>query len=91
MHIEEDKGISAYKRFYGEELKIVRFLRKFGEMAIVTFRKGSTGRFKTDNKGRACVMVGYSLNHPDETYQMFDMKTKKVIISRDVRWLNKNY
>ena len=44
-----------------------------------------------ENKGRPCIMVGYNPDHPNGTYRMLDLKTRKVILSRDVRWIGKNY
>jgi hypothetical protein len=34
--------------------------------------------------------VGYLENHPENTYRFYNPKTKKIIISRDITWLNKN-
>ena len=41
--------------------------------------------------GKLCIFVGYAKNHAGDTYCMFNPTTKRVIISRDIQWLNKTY
>jgi hypothetical protein len=31
-------------------------------------------------------MVGYADNHPADTYRMYDPRTKKVVLSRNIQW-----
>ena len=35
------------------------------------------------------MFLGYAADHPEDTYRMLNLETKKVIITRDVKWLNK--
>lgn len=88
--VNENETESPYKKFYGKDNEIKNHLRSFGEVGIVTFRKGNKSN-KIKNRGQPCVMVGYSSEHPKGTYQMFDPKTRKVILTRDVNWIGKNY
>ena len=37
------------------------------------------------------MFMGYATNHAADVYRMLDLDTKKITISRDIRWLNKNY
>jgi hypothetical protein len=37
------------------------------------------------------MMVGYALNHPGDTYRMWDPKTKRVHLTRDVTWLRRMF
>ena len=37
------------------------------------------------------MFVGYSLNHPVDTYCFINLSTKRVIHSRDVKWLDKTW
>jgi hypothetical protein len=46
---------------------------------------------KLSDKGTVCVFVGYAVNHVDDVYRLLNSKTKSIIKSRDVVWLNKNY
>jgi hypothetical protein len=86
----KQKGVkSPYELFFGRKANIVKDMRRFGEMAIVTYRKGSTGQTKIENKGRKCIFLGYSDDFDNGAYRMMDIKTKKTIHSRDVRWLQR--
>ena len=46
---------------------------------------------KLKNKGKTCVFVGFAENHVANTYHMFDVTTKKVILTQDIIWANKTY
>lgn len=37
------------------------------------------------------MFVGYSTNNGSEVYHMFIFETKIIILSRDIKWLNKMY
>jgi hypothetical protein len=37
------------------------------------------------------VFVGYDVNHADDVYRLLNPKTKSIMKSRDVVWLNKSY
>jgi hypothetical protein len=37
------------------------------------------------------VFVGYAVNHADDVYRLLNPKTKNIIKSRYVVWLNKSY
>ena len=37
------------------------------------------------------MFVGYSLDHPTETYRFINLSTKRIIHSRDVKWLDKTW
>ena len=37
------------------------------------------------------MFVGYSLNHPGDTYCFINLKTKRVFHNRNVKWLDKTW
>ena len=37
------------------------------------------------------MFVGYSLDHPADTYCFINLCTKRIIRSRDVKWLDKTW
>ena len=80
---------SSYKLFHGELPKYARHLRTFGEIAIITDNQKIKG--KLDDRGKACMFLGYSETHTGDTYRFLNMKTWKSIMSRDIIWLKKNY
>ena len=74
--------------FYGEDPKYARGLRTFGEMAVVAIHEGKKMRSKLDNRGKTCMVVGYADDHTKDVYRFLNIHTKRIILSRDVRWLN---
>jgi len=67
-----------------ETTTIYEHLIQFGRIGYVTIR---TPVNKLDDKAIKCVMIGYSENHSGDTYRLFNPITKKVIQSRDVKWI----
>ena len=65
-------------------------MQTFGEMCIVTF-KDNTHWAKLTNPGTPGIWVGYDKNHPPSTYRILNPKTKRIILTRDVTFLNKSY
>ena len=65
-------------------------MQKFGEMCIVTF-KDNTHRAKLAYQGTPGIWIGYAKNYPTGTYQIFNPKTKRIILTRDVTFLQKSY
>ena len=45
-------------------------------------------RSKLDNRGKTCMFVGYADDHTKDVYRFLNIHTKRIILSRDVRWLN---
>ena len=74
--------------FYGDDAKYARILRTFGEMAVVAIHEGKKMRCKLDNRGKTCMFVGYVDGHTKDVYRFLNIHTKRLILSRDVRWLN---
>jgi len=66
-------------------------LRTFGEIGIVSNQRNKKIRAKLEDHGFPYLFIGYPDNHAGECYRMFNLETKKVILSRNVLWLDKNY
>ena len=45
-------------------------------------------RSKLDNRGKTCTFVGYADDHAGDVYRFLNVQTKRIIMSRDARWLN---
>ena len=61
-------------------------------MAIVNTISPGVPKKKLDDHGTTCMWLGYSNDHASDVYQWLNVKTKKVIESKQVsKWLNKNY
>ena len=65
--------------------KWVKNLVQFGRIGVVK-KKGKQA--KMVDKGYPAMMVGYALNHGAGTYRLYNPKTKRIIMSRDVKWMD---
>ena len=57
-------------------------------MAVIAIHEGKKMRSKLDDRGKTCMFVGYADDHSKEVYRFLNIHTRRIIISRDVRWLN---
>ena len=74
--------------FYGKDTKYMKYMRTFGEMAVVVIHEGKKMRSKLDNRGKTCMFVGYAEDNAGDVYRFLTIHTKRIIMSRDVRRLN---
>ena len=74
--------------FYTEDAKYTRSLRTFGEMAVIAIQEGKKMRSKLDDRGKTCMFVGYADDHTKDVYRFLSIHTRRIVLSRDVRWLN---
>ena len=74
--------------FYGEDAKYTRSLRTFGEVAVIAIHEGKKMRSKLDDRGKTCMFVRYADDHTKDVYRFLNIHTRRIILSRDVRWLN---
>jgi len=89
MLITDLKNTSSHKAFYGQDTKYFRHLRTFGEICVMATRDKIKG--KLEDRGKPCMFLGYSDEHTGEAFRLLNLETTKVVMSRDVIWLNKNY
>ena len=74
--------------FSNDEAKYTKFLRSFGEMAVIAISDGKKMRSKLDTRGRTGIFVGYADNHAGNVHRFINIQMKKIILSRDIQWLN---
>ena len=86
---EEEKP--PYTQFYNKDAKYMQHLRTFGEMDIVKSIVSKQELGKLSDRGLTCTFVGYSIKHGGDVKRFFNMKTKRIVHSRDIQWLNKLY
>ena len=65
----------------------MKFLRSFGEMAVIAIHERKKMRSKLDTRGRTGIFVGYADDHAGNVYRFINIQMKK-ILSRDIQWLN---
>jgi len=94
--------LPAYTQFYNKdpkyinnlhpfEAKYINNLHLFGEIRISVDPKFKKIHAKLQNKGQLCMMLGPAEHHGSDTFRMLNIATKKVVITRDILWLNKFY
>ena len=90
--VTKNKPVAAYTAFYKKDNPAFPHFHVFGEMAIVSYGR-DLNRFKPKhlNRGRPCIYLGRSPDHPNDTYRFLNLDTYKIITSRDVAWLGKPY
>jgi hypothetical protein len=85
----KEKMIYSYQLLFGSKPRLPESLRSFGEIGVVTTKKDIQG--KLTNRGTPCMFMEYSINHAHDVYRMLNIKTKKIINSRDIIWMNTFY
>jgi hypothetical protein len=91
MMVTPNQTVPSHQQFYGTKAYYARSLREWGEIGIVTDEAKNKINPKLDNKGHPCMLVNYAENHQSNVYRMWDLKTHRIVISRDILWLNKSY
>ena len=70
-------------------LEADRKLRTWGEAGVAKTKVLATP--KVGDRGVTCMFVGYNTDHGDDVYRMWNPDTKRLLRSRDVRWLGRYY
>ena len=89
--VQENGGKPPHTKFYGEDPKYAKYLRTFGDIGVTAISSNKGARSKLDPRRRISMFVGYSLNHPADTYHFINLSTKRGIHSRDMKWLDKTW
>ena len=87
--IKKEGEKCAYELFFGEMPKYSRNMRTFGELGIFLDKGKIKG--KLTNRGNLCVFLGYGRDHGSGVFRFLNIKTRKIIHSRDVKWIDKKY
>ena len=86
--VRPERTKPPYTLFYSKDAKYMKYLRPFGEMAVVAIHEGKKMRSQLDIRGKTCMFVGYAEDQAGDLYRFLNIHTKRIIMSRDVRWLN---
>ena len=80
-----------FEKYFGKMPKWfqVSKLRPFGWICIVT--KYNKILAKLDDRGKIGLMVGYCTKNGRGTYRIFMLKSERVVLTKDVRWLGLYY
>ena len=82
---------TPYEKFSGQQElpRYINNLHSFGEVGIIL--KGRNMKSKIMDRGQRAIMVGYGVQNGNEVYRMYKMDTRKITLTRDVRWTGKIY
>ena len=86
--VRSDRTKPPYTLFFNKDVKYMNHLRSFGEMAVVAIHEGKKMRSKLDSRGKTSTFVGYADDHAGDVYEYINVQTKRIILSRDAKWLN---
>ena len=86
--VRPERTKSPHTMLYGKDAKYTRYMRTFGEMAVIAIHESKKMRSMLDDRGKTCMIVGYADDLSRDMYRFLNIHTKRIIISRDVRWLN---
>ena len=82
--ITPNRNLSLFQQFFGKgKRSILSSMQTFGEMCITTYRNNIHWA-KLTNQGTSSIWDGYAAGYPTWTYPVFNLKTKKIILTRDV-------
>jgi transposase InsO family protein len=77
---------TPFQAFHGSKPNI-DYLRVFGCIAYSLIP--NVKRKKLDQKAQRCIMLGYATNY--KAYQLLDLATSKIIVSRNVRFVEHKF
>jgi histone deacetylase 1/2 len=89
--VTSTKVVASHNQFFETEMPGLRNTRTFGEIAIVNDHAKRKKQGKLVDRGRPCLLLGRAKDHFRDVYRFLNLKTRKIIQSRDVLWLNKSY
>ena len=87
--VRGNKECSAFHQFFGKGKRShidIANTKTFGERCIVANRVKI--KAKLADRGKLCYFVGYAKDHAIGTYRIFNPVTRKVIMSRDVSFVD---
>ena len=84
MHGRKTSLLHVFK----EHPKYRKYLRIFGEIAVVANHERKSTRTIIEQRGKVAIFVGYADDHTGIVYRFIHLKTQHVILSRDARRMN---
>ena len=76
--------VTPYEEVMKETSSLYPYLKEFGRVCYAGKREKIQRKWQ--DKSIKCIMLGYAKNHSPDTYRLLNIKTKKIICSRDVTW-----
>ena len=84
-----NKNIPSYMSFSKTKFPIIKFMKCFGDIAVIGNNPQNKLQNKLGNRGRHGIYLGSVPNHNFDVLKFLNPETNSVFISRDITWLNK--
>ena len=84
--LAKERQLCPHEKFFGKMPEYMKKPRIFGELGILKRNKKIFS--KLENKGETCMFTGYSDCHAPDTYRLYTLVTKRIVVARDVLWTN---
>ena len=88
--IKERNVKCPYEILFGHIANYAEDLRTFGEIVIV-HDNGNKMKGKLSDQGLMAMFVGYSEHHTKYVYRFLNLKSNKIMMSRDATWMHQTY
>ena len=86
--IDVDGVVKTRAEHWKEKLPAhANHFRKWGEAGVVKVKTLTTP--KMEERGITCMFVGYAQQHAGDCHEMLNLKTNRILVTRDVQWLNR--
>ena len=72
----DGKVATQYEHWCGKVPQFAKYLHTWGEAGTVTIKSKMTPKVK--DRGVQCMFTGYAIDHPGDTFQMWDPNTGRV-------------
>eukprot|EP00970_Alexandrium_tamarense_P003304 scaffold525_cov112-Alexandrium_tamarense.AAC.1 len=92
MLLRQGETTNSFHKFFGKGVKSIipmNSAKTFGEMVVVANRNNV--KAKLDDRGKTCIWLGYAKDHAIGTYRVYNPKTNKVLLTRDVTFLRESH
>jgi hypothetical protein len=81
--------VPPFKLFYGKDPEYFLHLKPFGEIVVTINHKKL--KSKTENRGIIGIFLGRAIDHTPDTIRVYNIQTRQVIISRDMKFMHQTY
>ena len=82
--MSKDKQVSSHEVYYGYKSNKAIGLHPFGELAVIKMADKHQSKLK--NKGMLVIYLGIADQHCSKTFRFLNVKTQKIVLSRDIQW-----
>jgi hypothetical protein len=92
MLLKRGETTNSFHKFFGKGVQSfypMNSAKTFGEIVVIANRKNV--KAKLDDRGKMCIWLGHAKDHAIRTYRVYNPKTNKVSLTRDVTFLRESH